>query len=152
MVLPGFAAATLLHADGRSSGAGSPASRPAPVIGVATGAAGVGRDGRRTAAYAPGAVVRARATLLAEGARGHLSDAAVAAFGLRAAGTHQTYALGVKEVWRVPPEQHTPGVCPVAALPNACTCLPAFRRRGHAHGGLAAGCAHLRRRLRVPHG
>ncbi len=118
MVLPGFAAATLLHADGQVSGAGCPASRPAPVIGVATGAAGVGRDGRRTAAYAPGAVVRARATLLAEGARGHLSEAAVAAFGLRAAGTHQTYALGVKEVWRVPSEQHTPGACPLDSQPS----------------------------------
>jgi len=110
-VLPGFAAASLLHADGRSSGAGSPAATPAPVVGVTTGAAGVGRDGRRTAAYVAGTVVRARATLLAEGARGHLSEAAIAAFGLRAqAGAQpQTYALGVKEVWRVPAAQHSPG-------------------------------------------
>ena len=109
MVLPGFAAATLLHSDGGVSSAGSPAPNAAPVVGVATGATGVGRDGQRTAAYAPGAVVRARATLLAEGARGHLSEAAIAAFGLRAAAQQQTYALGVKEVWRVLPEHHTPG-------------------------------------------
>ena len=109
VVLPGFAAATLLHADGGVSSAGSPAPSAAPVVGVATGDSGVGRDRQRTAAYAPGAVVRARATLLAEGARGHLSEAAIAAFGLRAASQHQTYALGVKEIWRVPPERHTPG-------------------------------------------
>ncbi len=103
-ILPGFAAASLLHRDGDAS----PAS---PVVGVATGDVGVARDGSRTPQYAPGAHVRARATLLAEGARGHLSERAVAAFALRDAvgASHQTYALGVKEVWRVPPGCHAPG-------------------------------------------
>src|SRR5581483_9117641 len=45
--------------------------------------------------------VRARVTILAEGTAGHLTGAAIARFDL--AGTNpQVWALGVKEVWRVP--------------------------------------------------
>ena len=45
------------------------------VVGVATGDSGVGRDGKRIEGrYAPGVELRARATLLAEGCRGSLSE------------------------------------------------------------------------------
>ena len=45
------------------------------VVGIATGDSGVGRDGKRIEGlYAPGVELRARATLLAEGCRGSLSE------------------------------------------------------------------------------
>ena len=45
------------------------------VVGVATGDSGIGRDGKQIEGrYAPGVELRARATLLAEGCRGSLSE------------------------------------------------------------------------------
>ena len=45
------------------------------VVGVATGDSGIGRDGKRIEGrYAPGVELQARATLLAEGCRGSLSE------------------------------------------------------------------------------
>jgi electron-transferring-flavoprotein dehydrogenase len=117
-ILPGFPAASLLHAtennDAGSTGSSSGKHArgvPPPVVGVATGDVGIGRDGARTGRYARGAHVRARATLLSEGARGHLSQRAIAAFRLReaAGAAHQTYALGIKEVWSVRAGAHSPG-------------------------------------------
>lgn len=72
--------------------------------GVATGDFGVAKDGRRKASFAPGVDLVARVTLLAEGARGSLSEEAVRRFGLRerAGACPQTYALGIKEVWELP--------------------------------------------------
>jgi hypothetical protein len=46
----------------------------AQVVGVATNDFGVARDGSRKPAFAPGVELRARATLLAEGCRGSLSE------------------------------------------------------------------------------
>ena len=53
--------------------------------------------------------LKARATLLAEGCRGSLSGRAMEEFGLREGVQPQTYALGIKEVWEVPAEQHEEG-------------------------------------------
>ena len=103
-VFPGFAASELLRCP--DTGA---------LAGVATGDFGVSKSGERTANFARGVAVRARATLLAEGCRGSLSEQATRAFGLRERANggkgaqHQTYALGLKEVWEVPPEKHVPG-------------------------------------------
>jgi len=70
------------------------------VVGVRTGAKGLGRDGGPTARFEPGADVRARVTILAEGTQGHLTTAALSQLGL-AGGQPQVWALGVKEVWKV---------------------------------------------------
>jgi electron-transferring-flavoprotein dehydrogenase len=69
---------------------------------VATGDFGVAKDGSHKPTYTPGVDLVARATLLAEGARGSLSQSAIARFGLRSGADPQTYALGIKEVWRLP--------------------------------------------------
>jgi len=61
-VFPGFAAAELLYS---SRGA---------VAGVATGDLGLAKDGARKDTFARGVELRARATLLAEGCRGSLSE------------------------------------------------------------------------------
>lgn len=66
---------------------------------------GVAKDGSRKDSFAPGMVLTARATLLAEGCRGSLSQYVMKRFGLREKGNAQpqTYALGLKEVWEVSP-------------------------------------------------
>jgi electron-transferring-flavoprotein dehydrogenase len=87
-VLPETAAVRLLVEDGR-------------VVGARTGDRGLGRDGEPLGRFEPGSDVRARVTVLAEGTAGHLTLGALDHFGLASAGP-QTWALGVKEVWRVP--------------------------------------------------
>jgi electron-transferring-flavoprotein dehydrogenase len=71
------------------------------VLGVRTGDRGRGRNGEPLQNFEPGSDVVARATVLAEGTQGLLTDAAVERFGLRGENP-QIWALGVKEVWRVP--------------------------------------------------
>ncbi|CAM9588802.1 unnamed protein product [Discosporangium mesarthrocarpum] len=97
-VYPGFAAAEILY--GQEGG----------VLGVATGDAGVGRDGQQKATFERGIEIRARQTLFAEGARGSCSEEVIAKFNLRDGKDEQTYGLGLKEVWRIPEEKCSPGL------------------------------------------
>jgi electron-transferring-flavoprotein dehydrogenase len=71
------------------------------VVGVHTGDKGRGRDGEELGRFEPGSDIRAQVTILAEGTQGHLTTAALGRFEL-AGSSPQTWALGVKEVWRVP--------------------------------------------------
>jgi electron-transferring-flavoprotein dehydrogenase len=87
-VLPETAATRLLVDHGR-------------VLGVRTGDRGRGRNGEELATFEPGSDVVARITVLAEGTQGYLTGAAVERFGLHGENP-QIWALGVKEVWRVP--------------------------------------------------
>jgi electron-transferring-flavoprotein dehydrogenase len=96
-IYPGFAAAEVLHHEDGS------------VKGVATGAMGLDRDGEPKANFEPGIELHARYTLFAEGCRGSLTKQLERRFGLRAAADPQTYAIGIKELWEVLPEQHQPG-------------------------------------------
>jgi electron-transferring-flavoprotein dehydrogenase len=71
------------------------------VRGIRTGDKGRGRNGEELPNFEPGSDITARVTVLTEGTAGHLTGAAVDRFGLE--GAHpQLWALGVKEVWRVP--------------------------------------------------
>jgi electron-transferring-flavoprotein dehydrogenase len=88
MILPETSAVKLLAADGR-------------VRGVRTGDKGRGREGQELGNFEPGADVVARVTVLAEGTQGHLTGVALSRFGL-AGENPQVWALGVKEVWKVP--------------------------------------------------
>jgi electron-transferring-flavoprotein dehydrogenase len=88
MVLPETAAVALLVEDGA-------------VVGVRTGDKGRGREGEELSRFEPGSDLRARVTILAEGSAGHLTGAALSQLGLAGA-QPQTWALGVKEVWKVP--------------------------------------------------
>jgi electron-transferring-flavoprotein dehydrogenase len=87
-VLPETSATRLLVEHGR-------------VVGVRTGDRGRGRDGERLPTFEPGSDVVAPLTVLAEGTQGYLTAAAVERFGLQGENP-QIWALGVKEVWRVP--------------------------------------------------
>ncbi len=97
-IYPGFAAAEVLYDE---------AGR---VRGVATGDMGIGKDGRPTDRYQPGVELVAKETLFAEGCRGSLTKTLVERFRLRDGVDPQTYAIGIKELWEVAPEQHQPGL------------------------------------------
>ncbi|MCY4431927.1 MAG: NAD(P)/FAD-dependent oxidoreductase, partial [Rhodospirillales bacterium] len=96
-VFPGFAATELLM-DGER------------VSGVATGDMGLAEDGARGPAWQPGVELRATFTLLAEGCRGSLGKQAIRRFNLDRDSEHQTYGLGLKELWEIAPERHQPGL------------------------------------------
>ena len=87
-ILPETVGQKLLADDGR-------------VVGVRTGDKGRGRHGEELGNFEPGSDVVARVTVLAEGTQGHLTGVAIDRFGLTGANP-QVWALGVKEVWRVP--------------------------------------------------
>jgi len=96
-IYPGFAAAELLFdEEGR-------------VYGVATGDMGVAKNGAKKDNWQAGMELHAKYTLLAEGAHGSLSKAAIAHFKLGAQADYQKYGLGIKELWQIAPDKHRPG-------------------------------------------
>ncbi|MGA3305190.1 MAG: electron transfer flavoprotein-ubiquinone oxidoreductase [Stellaceae bacterium] len=97
-IYPGFAAAEILYDEGGR------------VAGIATGAMGVGKDGKETANFQPGAELRARETLFAEGCRGSLTKLLEARFELRRDCDPQSYGLGIKELWEIDPAKHRAGL------------------------------------------
>jgi electron-transferring-flavoprotein dehydrogenase len=96
-IYPGFAAGELLFENGA-------------VAGIATGDLGVGKDGHAKAGFARGMELRAKYTLLAEGARGSLSKVLIERFGLAQDRQPQKYGIGLKELWQVAPDKHRPGL------------------------------------------
>ena len=97
-VYPGFAAAEVLYDDNGH------------VRGVITGDMGIGKDGTATDMHMPGMELRAKQTVFAEGARGSLTKTLVERFDLRADAEEQTYGIGIKELWEIPPENHRQGL------------------------------------------
>jgi electron-transferring-flavoprotein dehydrogenase len=97
-IYPGFAAAELLlDAEGA-------------VAGVATGDMGIARNGQRKAGFTRGMELRAKYTLIAEGARGSLGKSLLERFGLAQGREPQKFGIGLKELWQVAPERHRPGL------------------------------------------
>ena len=90
-IYPGFAAAETLHDDERHGhrrahrrhGRGARTARTSP-------------------ATPPGIDIRAKVTVLAEGARGHLTKRLIKQFELDADSDPQGYSIGIKELWQVP--------------------------------------------------
>lgn len=80
------------------------------VVGVVTGDMGRNADGQPTANFTAGIEIRAPYTLVAEGTRGSLTRELEGRFNLRRQSSPQKYGLGFKEVWRIPAEQHQPGL------------------------------------------
>ncbi len=79
------------------------------VEGIVTGDLGVGGDGRPKAGYAQGIELRAKYTLIGEGARGSLAKRLIAGFGLADGHDPQLYGLGIKEIWEIPADRHEAG-------------------------------------------
>ncbi|MEJ0094766.1 MAG: electron transfer flavoprotein-ubiquinone oxidoreductase [Methylocella sp.] len=97
-IFPGFAGAEILHGDADE------------VLGVATGDMGLGRDGRPKDGFSRGMELRAKYTLIAEGAHGSLAKKLIAHYGLSRDREPQKYGLGLKELWQVDPALHRPGL------------------------------------------
>ncbi|WGY44852.1 electron transfer flavoprotein-ubiquinone oxidoreductase [Vibrio sp. ABG19] len=98
-IFPGFAAATINYAD---NGA---------VTGVTTSDMGLDKNGDQKRSFEPGIELKAKYTVFAEGARGHLGKALIEHFDLDRGRQPQHYALGLKEIWQLPDEHphNTPG-------------------------------------------
>ena len=97
-VYPGFAASEVIY------------SHDGSVKGVATNDLGIARDGKPKDSFERGMEFHARVTMFAEGAHGNLTKQVIKKFDLRRDSEHQTYALGVKEVWEVQPEKFQKGL------------------------------------------
>ena len=79
------------------------------VVGVRTGDKGIDKEGNRKSNYEPGIDIRAKITILAEGARGSLTKQLVRQLRLDEGRNPQVYAIGVKEIWDVPSERNSHG-------------------------------------------
>ena len=97
-IYPGFAATEMLYDE-----AGH-------VTGVITGDMGRDAQGHEGPQFAQGMEIRAAYTLIAEGTRGSLTRQLEDRFDLRRDASPQKYGLGFKELWRVKPEKHQPGL------------------------------------------
>ena len=80
------------------------------IAGIVTGEMGVNKEGNHKSNYVEAMELRANYTIFAEGSRGHLGKQLIAHFELNKHSETQHYALGVKELWQIPPEQHQAGL------------------------------------------
>ncbi|MFZ1105155.1 MAG: electron transfer flavoprotein-ubiquinone oxidoreductase [Hyphomicrobiaceae bacterium] len=97
-IYPEFAVSEVLYDDGGA------------VVGVATGDKGIGKDGKPTDRFQRGIELRAKYTVIAEGARGSLAKVLISRFSLDKGREPQKYGLGLKELWEVATEKHRPGL------------------------------------------
>ncbi|GAC14012.1 electron transfer flavoprotein-ubiquinone oxidoreductase [Aliiglaciecola lipolytica] len=95
-IFPGFAAASAIIEEG-------------VVRGVVTGDMGLDENNQAKDSYMPGMELRAKQTIFAEGCRGHIGKQLISRFKLDEGVDPQHYAIGFKEVWDIPPEQHNLG-------------------------------------------
>ena len=95
-IFPGFSGAELLIVDDK-------------VQGIVTGDMGVDSNGKPTERFQAGIELHAKHTILAEGARGYLSQQLMKRFQLAKHCEPQTYGIGLKEIWRIKPKQHQAG-------------------------------------------
>ncbi|KAG8346584.1 NAD(P) binding Rossmann like domain [Trypanosoma vivax] len=106
-IFPGFAAAAPVFDDSGKV-----------VVGVQLNDVGIDQNGRKTPRYDPGMLFKAKQTIFAEGCRGSCTKQLEKVYGLRGENNHQTYGLGIKEVWEVPKSVHRPGsVCHTLGWP-----------------------------------
>jgi electron-transferring-flavoprotein dehydrogenase len=95
-VFTGFPATELLYEGDR-------------VIGARTGDRGIGRHSEKKPTFEPGVDVHAKVTILADGVRGNLTKRLVQRLKLDANRLPQIYAIGIKELWEIPPDRLAPG-------------------------------------------
>ena len=95
-IYPGFAASELIVEDNR-------------LVGIITGDLGIEKNGTQGSNFQPGIEIHSKITLFAEGCRGHLGKKIINKFNLREDAQHQTYGIGLKELWEIKPENSNPG-------------------------------------------
>ncbi|MDO6719759.1 electron transfer flavoprotein-ubiquinone oxidoreductase [Psychrosphaera sp. 1_MG-2023] len=96
-IFPGFAASRVLYKDGA-------------VVGIQTGDMGLNEEGQQKDSFMPGMELKAKYTIFAEGARGHLGKELISKFELDRDSSPQHFGLGFKELWEVSPEVHQEGL------------------------------------------
>lgn len=96
-IYPGFAASEVLFDTDNT------------VIGVATNDVGRDKQGQPKATFQTGMHLLAKHTLFAEGCRGSLTQQLIKHYELAKNSQPQTYAIGLKEIWEIQPEQHQAG-------------------------------------------
>ena len=96
-IFPGFAASEAIFNEDGS------------VKGILTGDMGVAEDGSQKDGYMPGMELHAKYTVFAEGCRGHIGKTLINKFKLDDGKQPQHYGLGIKEIWKIPAEQHHQG-------------------------------------------
>jgi electron-transferring-flavoprotein dehydrogenase len=79
------------------------------VVGVRTGDRGVGKRGEHKPTFEPGVDVRAKVTIFCDGVRGNLTKELTWRLGLGRGRQPQQYAVGLKELWEVPPDRLAAG-------------------------------------------
>jgi electron-transferring-flavoprotein dehydrogenase len=79
------------------------------VKGIITGDMGLAENGSQKDGYMPGMELHARYTVFAEGCRGHIGKQLINKFQLDKGKEPQHYGLGIKEIWKIPAEQHHQG-------------------------------------------
>lgn len=97
-IFPGFAAADVLYDKNKT------------VLGVLTGDMGIGKNGEPTESYTPGMELRAKYTLFAEGCHGHIGKKLIRDLELDKGKEPQHYGIGIKELWKIPADQHKQGL------------------------------------------
>jgi electron-transferring-flavoprotein dehydrogenase len=97
-IFPGFSAAEILYDENDQ------------VMGIATGEMGLGKAGEKKDNYMQGMELHAKFTLFAEGCRGHLGKQLINKYQLDKEKDPQHYGLGIKELWKIPAEQHQSGL------------------------------------------
>ena len=97
-IFPGFSAAEILYDENDQ------------VMGIATGDMGLDKAGAKKDSYMQGMELHAKFTLFAEGCRGHLGKQLISKYQLDKDKDPQHYGLGIKELWKIPAEQHQPGL------------------------------------------
>ncbi len=95
-IYPGFAASEVLTENGKLKG-------------IVTGDLGLTKEGEKGQNFQPGIEIHSKYTLFAEGCRGHLGKKLMDQFGLRKNAQHQTYGIGLKELWEVRDDVSNPG-------------------------------------------
>ncbi len=95
-IYPGFSASELLIENEKLNG-------------IITGDLGIDKNGEKGPNFEPGIEIHSKYTLFAEGCRGHLGKRLINQFNLRQNSQHQTYGIGLKELWEVKPENSNPG-------------------------------------------
>jgi electron-transferring-flavoprotein dehydrogenase len=95
-VFTGFAGSELLY-DGTQ------------VTGVRTDDKGIDKQNEKKSNFEPGYDISSKIVILAEGGRGSLTKQLVAKLDLARNSNPQTYGVGIKELWELPPGRVAPG-------------------------------------------
>lgn len=90
------AAEVLYHEDGS-------------VKGIATTDMGIRKDGSPKDSFERGMEIHSSITMFAEGCHGHLGKELMKTYDLREGKCPQSYGIGIKELWEIDPEKHSPG-------------------------------------------